>query len=282
MKLSKGNGLLTFNLLAVLLIATVFILPSGGLRIVLGLPFVLLFSGYTLIAAMFPGKDRLDGVTRLVLSACGSVTVAPLLALGLYYSGSGITLESVLTSLGAFCLVCSIIGWWRWRRLAAAERFYLKLRLPRLRPVLHSGNKIITVCLVPAILAAAVMLGYFTLCSGNTGVDVPFTELYLPGDGGQWGEYPGELKIGKPGELGVGITNREQRQVTYRIELILGESTVAETESISLSPDGRWQETIKFMPVVSGNGQLLKVLLYKDSETEPSAESLHLWVDITD
>jgi uncharacterized membrane protein len=269
-------------LLALLLVATVFFLPSGGLRIVLGLPFVLLFSGYALMAALFPRKNRFDLVSRLVLSACGSVTVVPLLMLGLYYAGLGINLESILVALVAFCLVCSLTGELRWRRLAVEERFSLEINFPRMRPPLRPGDKVLTAGLVPLIIAAAVLLGYFVIGPGSTGVDVPFTEFYLMGADGQWGDYPRELRAGESGEITVGITNYEQRRVAYRVELSMGEEVLADTGFIDLAADGRWEETICFIPTVSGDDQRLDVLLYKDGEAEPSAESLHLWVDITD
>jgi uncharacterized membrane protein len=58
-------------------------LASLPVRIPLGLAMVLFLPGYTLIAALFPEKEDLDGIERVALSFGLSIAVVPLMGLGL-------------------------------------------------------------------------------------------------------------------------------------------------------------------------------------------------------
>ena len=65
--------------LSALLIVAVYLLPLPTLRILLGGPFVLFFPGYTMVAALFPGRDDLEGLERLGLSLGLSIAILPCL-----------------------------------------------------------------------------------------------------------------------------------------------------------------------------------------------------------
>lgn len=81
--------------------------PLAGIqavRVPLGLLMVLFIPGYTLIAALFPKKDDLDGIERLALSFGLSISVVPLIGLGLNYIPWGIRLTPVVISLAFFTL----------------------------------------------------------------------------------------------------------------------------------------------------------------------------------
>ena len=54
-------------------------LNETPVRIVLGLLLVLFLPGYSLIAALFPGRDDLDGIERIALSFGLSIAVVPLI-----------------------------------------------------------------------------------------------------------------------------------------------------------------------------------------------------------
>ncbi len=51
------DELLPLNLLVIVLVAVIILFPSNILRIILGLPFLLFFPGYTLVAALFTKKE---------------------------------------------------------------------------------------------------------------------------------------------------------------------------------------------------------------------------------
>ena len=84
MRIRLRNELLLLNVLTILLIIIITVIPSNILRIVLGLPFLLFFPGYTLIAALFPRRDALDSVERVALSFGLSMAVVILLSVSSY------------------------------------------------------------------------------------------------------------------------------------------------------------------------------------------------------
>jgi len=85
MRIRLQNELLLVNILAILLITIIAFFPSNVLRIILGLPFMLFFPGYTLIAALFPKRNALDSIERVALSFGLSIAVVSLVGLILNY-----------------------------------------------------------------------------------------------------------------------------------------------------------------------------------------------------
>ena len=80
----SGHRKFSFDLLLIAIfvaLTNIFILvPSFSasyIRIILGLPMVLFFPGYALIAALFPAKSDLDGIERTALSFGLSIAVVP-------------------------------------------------------------------------------------------------------------------------------------------------------------------------------------------------------------
>ncbi|GAH60338.1 unnamed protein product, partial [marine sediment metagenome] len=188
------------------------------LRIVLGLPFVLFFPGYVLMAVLFPKREGLGGIERVALSFGMSIAVVPLIGLILNYTWWGITLEPTLYSIASFIFVVSIIAWVRRRRLPEEERFNIEfqLRLPGWGG--GAWDKVLSVVLVVAILGALGTLGYVI---AKPKVGERFTEFYILGVGGKAEDYPQELTIGEEGKVIVGIINREHERVSYHVEVMI-------------------------------------------------------------
>jgi uncharacterized membrane protein len=59
---------LLFIFITSILLIPLAIFTDGPARIILGLPFVLFFPGYSLMAALFPRKTDLEVIRRLALS----------------------------------------------------------------------------------------------------------------------------------------------------------------------------------------------------------------------
>jgi len=115
--------LISLNLLAWALILVTIFFPSNIVRIILGIPFLLFFPGYTLMAALFTRKEEISGIRRVALSFGLSIAVVPLIGLILNYTPWGIRLEPLLYSVVSFILITSIIAWLRRRVLTRDERF---------------------------------------------------------------------------------------------------------------------------------------------------------------
>jgi len=102
-------------------------LNETPVRIVLGLLLVLFLPGYSLIAALFPGNDDLDGIERIALSFGLSIAVVPLLGLALNYTPFGIRLVPILVVLSAFTVSLAVIACVRRLGLPEGERFVARV-----------------------------------------------------------------------------------------------------------------------------------------------------------
>jgi uncharacterized membrane protein len=79
--------------------------------------------GYTLIAALFPGKDDLDSIERIALSFGLSIAIVPLIGLGLNFTPFGIRLIPILFSISAFILGMCLITYFRRLKLPENEAY---------------------------------------------------------------------------------------------------------------------------------------------------------------
>lgn len=290
-----------------LLIIIIAAFPSTPLRIVLGLPFLILFPGYTLISALFPRRTDLDGIERTALSFGLSIAVVPLIGLILNYTPWGIRLYPILVSLSIFIAAMSVVAWYRRRTYPAADRFRLDVKLPR--PSFAGQGRLdmaLSVVLVIAIIGSLGTLGY-VIASPKTGEK--FTEFYILGIDGKADGYPGVFTfedgqvvtvsykragvmedVDEPyGRVTVGIVNREHREGTYRVEVRLDGETLPvwldgeQVESVGpvvLQHDERWEQEIGFAPTGPGDEQKVEFVLYLDGEPYfEDGKHLHLWVD---
>ena len=278
MRIRLQNELLLVDILVILLIIIITFFPSNILRVILGLPFLLFFPGYTLIAALFPNKNALDSIERLALSFGISIAVVPLIGLILNYTLWGIRLYPVLISLTIFIIITSVIAWYRRHRLAQAERFTVSfsLGLPAWRGQ-RLIDKILSIILIVAILGLAGTLGY-VLTTPNVGEK--YTEFYILGLKGKVSDYPSELKIGEEGRVIMHIINREHEMVSYRVEVKIDGVRNNEVGPLVLRHGEKWEEEVSFVPEVAGENQKIEFLLYKNSEAKPYLEPLRLWVDV--
>jgi len=97
------------------------------IRIIFGLPLVLFLPGYSLIAALFPRKDDLDGIERIALSFGLSIAITPLLGLALNYTPFGIRLSPVLIVLSVFTIALAIGAYIRRAMIPEEDRFVVDI-----------------------------------------------------------------------------------------------------------------------------------------------------------
>ncbi|HEY33422.1 MAG TPA: DUF1616 domain-containing protein [Dehalococcoidia bacterium] len=62
MRVKAWGDLIVINLLVLVLIIVIILAPSNGVRIIIGIPFILFLPGYAMVAALFPSKQGLDGL----------------------------------------------------------------------------------------------------------------------------------------------------------------------------------------------------------------------------
>jgi len=285
MKARQDSDLWLIGVVTILLIVAIVFFPSTTARIILGLPFLLFFPGYVLIAALFPKRGSLGGVERLALSFGLSIAVVPLIGLVLNFTPWGIRLYPILISLAVFILAASGVAWYRRERLAPEEVFRVpfNIRLPSWRGQ-SMADKVLSVVLVVAIAGAIGTLGYAV---ATPRVGEKFTEFYVLGPEGKAANYTTELQVGEEGRVILGIVNHEQEEASYKVEVwINGEQAELRVGGedrdeigVDLEHEGKWEKEVGFVPQTAGENQTVEFVLYKDGEPY-FEEPLYLWIDV--
>ena len=280
------------DLLAVALLALATLMftltPLASLavvRIPLGLVMVLFVPGYSLIAALFPRMNDLDGIERVALSFGLSIAVVPLIGLGLNYTPWGIRLTPVVVSLALFTLAMAAAAHWRRSRLPSEERLAIHFR--ENMSLLKQGilteekgrlDKALTIILVTTIMMSIAALVYVIVTPKQ---GEKFTEFYILGPGGKAYDYPTEVQAGNKSTVIVGIVNHEYALVNYSLQMNLNNTTI-QWRNLTLQQNQTWQEPVSYVLTKTGDQQKLEFFLYKDGNNTAPYRDLHLWVNVTE
>ena len=212
--------------LSALLVLSILLLPEFPLRVVIGLPFLLFFPGYVLIAFLFPEKGSLEAIERMALSFGLSIAISPLIGLGLNYTPFGIRLEPILASITLFDLTFCYLTYWRRNRIEDPYLPFDPLKLKRdLLTSYKKESKIdrtLSIVLVLAILSSIIALAYVVVVPKE---GESFTEFYILGPGGKASGYPHDLTVDQGASVFVGIANHEHRQVHYYVQVWIVNAT---------------------------------------------------------
>lgn len=178
------------------------VVNQSPIRIIFGLPLVLLVPGYVLIAALFPRSDDLDWIERIALSFGLSIAVVPLIGLALNYTPWGIRLDPILVSLSLFTLVMTIAAAFRRTSLPVAEQLTVPVVevVAAIRAELFEAgqtrlDRALSIVLVLSVLAAIGTTAYV--------IAVPkegehFSEFYILGAEGKAADYPTSFPLNTP------------------------------------------------------------------------------------
>lgn len=280
LRIKSENELAAIDILSILLIVIITLLPSNPLRIVLGLPFILFFPGYTLIAALFPKKADLGSIERVALSFGLSIAVAPLIGLILNYTPWGIKLYPILVSITLFILATSVAAWYRRHKLPEEERLSISFNVNLSQWTAMSGwDKVLSIVLVALILGAIGTLAYVII---TPKAGEKSTEFYILGLDGTADNYPDELTVGEEGKVILGIVNHEHEDgLTYRVEILIDGEDKSTIRPPALDHDEKWEDEVGFIPQEAGGNQTVEFILYKQGQEEPY-ESVHLRLDVKD
>lgn len=268
---------------AVLAIFTL-VFPNDLVRIILGVPFVLFFTGYVLLAALFIRKDSISVMERVVFSFGLSIAVVPVIGLILNYTPWGLRLQPVFISIFLFIIVLGIIAVVRRKTVPEEDLFFVPInfRVPG-APQKHniqSAKKPVDIALnVLLALAILVALGTIIYMITNPRVLEQFTEFYVLGADGKAETYPTKLKLGETAAVTLGVVNYEQKPMKYYIDVAIAGKSVSAIKDISLAEKEKWQQEINIKPAEIGDKRKVEFLLFKEGETAPYL-SLHLWIDV--
>lgn len=93
----------------------------------------------------------------------------------------------------------------------------------------------------------------------------PFTELYLLGPSGKASGYPTNLSLGQNATVVVGVINRENAEVSYRLVADFNNTTFA-TKSFTLANNEKWEQPLSFTATQPGASQKVTFDLFKGSD----------------
>lgn len=97
-------AIITFVLVSVVFIV-VPPLNATPVRIIVGFPLVLFLPGYSLIYALFPRKNEMDGIQRIALSIGLSIALVVIIGFALNYTPGGIRLGPILLVISSLTLL---------------------------------------------------------------------------------------------------------------------------------------------------------------------------------
>jgi uncharacterized membrane protein len=300
LRLKLPNGILIVDILSVLLTLSIVFFPSTVLRVVLGLPFLLFFPGYTLAAALFVVEDSMDAIQKLALSVGMSMAVVAAICFGLNYTPWGIRLEPVLLSVTGFILVTSAIALARRARVPGGA-FSNEIALDLPAPGYSGLNVTLSVVLAVVMLGTLVTLGY-ALATPKVGEKS--TDFYILGVNGKAQDYPAEFIMDRgkvtqvvygdgtvatgsvSGSVTLAIVNREQQQLDYFVRMTV-DGVPASIEfggvaggflgPVRLQAGEKWENAIGIAPQHLGDNQKVELLLFKGIDARPQS-SLHFWI----
>jgi uncharacterized membrane protein len=252
-------------------------LTEGVPRIILGVIVLLLFPGYTMMAALFPKKESLKVVERAALSLVMSFALVSLTGLILNYTPWGIRLTPIFVVMAIIIFLASVIALFRRDNLPETERFTLRINIRRIHwGSMSKFDKILFIVLAVAIIGAAYTLAYVI---AQPKAEEAFTNFYILGPEGKMENYPQELALGEQVEVTLGIENQENQDASYNIVVTLDGEVMRTIGPIRLADKQEWGDNVTLVPSRAGENQKVEFLLYKGEGSAPYL-NLHLWLDV--
>ena len=262
--------------LAILSTLIVELVQPVAVRVVVGLPFLILLPGYAATAALFTGRDDLNWLERLGYSFALSISLVCLTGFLLNYSRWGIRLAPFLTSLTSLIVLFCIAAYWQRQRRPPEERFVPSVEL-RIDGWQKRGqiDRFLWLTLVLSMVAAIAIVTY---AAAEPGPEDTFTEFYVLGLDHKLGGHPGVVTAGAPFTVVLKIVNHEHTDLQYQIRCKsnLNSETIA---SPQLGQGETWEQSFTLALSEPGENQPVTFMLYKQSDTEPY-RSLHLWITV--
>ncbi|AGG07249.1 hypothetical protein CY91_04385 [Dehalococcoides mccartyi] len=284
------NFLRRYDLYLVLLFIVLAVLAAEGgwvlpLRLLFGVPLVLIVPGYALMSVLYPSRLSLSRSGRFMMGLGLSLSVSILAGLALNYT-VGLEQASVLYALSGFSLVFCLIAIGRRQHLPPNEKPGLILTPPDTKRHLPPNtsqiflNVILTVCLLGVggvaakqllqVYSPAEFTQFYLLGLNDTAENFP-SLFILNGEqvaGVKYGNQPAVVAVSA--RLKLVIFNSGQSEMVYQVEALLN----GQNYRFSLKEGGEFDglvkvpvDTIKslelyFAPFEAGDNQVLEIWLY--------------------
>jgi uncharacterized membrane protein len=302
LKFKALNVILIIDVISLLLILSMIFIPSTIVRVILGLPFLLFFPGYTLLAAISPKKEEIDKTERIVTVFGLSLAAIVFIGFGLNYTPWGIRLVPFTFFLTSFIFVTSAIALTRRILILKIEKFTAEFTMSL--PGWNGSrlNKLVSIVLIAMIFGTLGTLIY-TLAAPKIGGE--FSEFYILGNNGRADDYPSEYIMGNGkvnqviydngttaisglGTVVLGIVNQEHKAASYSVQLTINgepakitfDGTLSNVLGpIKLQQGQMWENEIGIAPDQIGNNQKVELLLFNGNSISPE-DTLHFWINV--
>ena len=264
-------------ILLTLIVFPVITFTEGVPRNILGMVFLLLFPGYTVMATLFPNKHTIRMLERIVVSIVISISLVILIGLVLNFTPWGIKLTSIYTSVSIIIIILSGIALFRRNRLPKFDRFTLNIKIKV--PDWSQSSRFSFMLSLGFILIIIASISTLVYIIPQPKSQAAFTDFYILGSEGRMDDYPKELVLGESVELTLGIENHENQDVMYNVIMITNDNEKQIINSLLLSDGQTWSHLFTLEASRPGNNQKVEFKLYKVDVPEPYL-SLHLWLDV--
>jgi uncharacterized membrane protein len=242
---------------AVATIAALVVMLVPGLlplRVIVALPLLVALPGYSLTAALFPGRE-IDWPRRLLLSMALSLSLAVVIGLVLNLMPFGLRSASWAAALLFVIWAATLVAVARRRRkglIGPAAR----VRRVRLR---DAAFLLVAAC----VLAGAVAFARTPLPAKKT---QGYTALWLlPGSGRE------------TASVRVGVASGELNPMTYRLVVRVGSRVVHERRLFRLEPGAEVDETLHLGAAASARRVPIEALLYREDDPQSIYRVVRLW-----
>lgn len=213
-------------------------LNSVALRTALALPLVLVLPGYSIMAAMFSRRAP-SFAERLLLSVGLSLAITVLGGLVLHLTPWGLQKYSWVSLLAGITLSGSALALMRRRGQVPTA------------PVRSAPHFSLSQGLLLLLAAAVVLTAIGLAAVGANRQPTRFTQLWMLPVAGAARD-----------RVRLGVSNMESVQMTYRLELAIGNTTIDEWQIIRLEPGERWETTVA-LPSVLPDTAMIDAKLYR-------------------
>ena len=250
----------------------------GGLRLILGIAFVLYIPGYLLQSVFFSHNNELDMIERVGLSLGLSVALVTLLTLLINALPWGLRPWPIL--IGQFSLILvlilvTIVA----RKILPGDQAHIPQGLPNLSKwwtSLRSGERNVMLIMAGALFIAIITAAWIFLTPSPNQY---MTEFYILGQEGLAEDYPREMIMGQILTITTGITNREGITSTYSIQIKSNDQVIGQAGPITLENKATWEQAVEFTVAKVGDDQQITFILYREGQPTPY-RTLQLWINV--
>jgi uncharacterized membrane protein len=257
-------------------LALLFLVDIPAVRLLLSLPLLFAFPGYAVVAALCAGGAELGLLDRAILAVGLSLAVTPVAGLLVLWRGGTLDRVSTLFGAGAVMAGGTLVAAIRRTRAGASG---VTARTP-------AGEARVTwpAAMGPAArIAVATLLlglGLWAALSAQTRRTEAYTEFYVrPPAGRALDGFPLPVTRPAPGEVVVGVANREGRPMRYAVHVRLDGEVVVKLVGIALDPEQTWERRVR-VPLPRPPGLVRAILQLYTTETGAPYREATVWFDV--